>query len=154
MNKSFIFKKAYLFLKSITLFYITYLPSKKPKPLSIYILKGYIIFHLYLFHFYLFHFLLAYTSACTCSLLCSYNINTQHKHNKKSCQSLNQQLPSISLIKQTSHPPNHYLYNKIIKTRRCSTLTWRITTLPSTLRPFTSEFGMGSGGTIALSSSG
>ncbi len=31
-----------------------------------------------------------------------------------------------------------------------TTLTWGIPTLPSALQYFTSEFGMGSGGTIAL----
>ena len=33
---------------------------------------------------------------------------------------------------------------------RCSTLTWGDPTLPSTLTCFTSEFGMGSGGTTSL----
>ena len=39
-------------------------------------------------------------------------------------------------------------------TWRCPTLTWGSPTLPSAHRRFTSEFGMGSGGTTALSPPG
>ena len=41
-----------------------------------------------------------------------------------------------------------------ISTWRCPTLTWGSPTLPSAFRRFTSEFGMGSGGTTALSPPG
>ncbi len=46
-------------------------------------------------------------------------------------------------------PPNGWLLHLII-TWRFPTLTWGDPTLPSALRRFTSEFGMGSGGTTAL----
>ena len=46
-------------------------------------------------------------------------------------------------------PPKGWLLHLII-TWRFPTLTWGDPTLPSALRRFTSEFGMGSGGTTAL----
>ncbi len=42
----------------------------------------------------------------------------------------------------------------LIETWQFPTLTWGSPTLPSALRRFTSEFGMGSGGTTALSPPG
>ncbi len=45
-------------------------------------------------------------------------------------------------------------HNTKSKAWQCPTLTWGDPTLPSALRRFTAEFGMGSGGTAALSPPG
>ena len=50
--------------------------------------------------------------------------------------------------------PSHSARGYTFSTWRCPTLTWGNPTLPSAHRRFTSEFGMGSGGTTALSPPG
>ena len=50
--------------------------------------------------------------------------------------------------------PSHSARGSTFSTWRCPTLTWGSPTLPSAHRRFTSEFGMGSGGTTALSPPG
>ncbi len=50
--------------------------------------------------------------------------------------------------KQKGHPFGWPL--GLIDAWQCPTLAWGDPTLPSALRRFTSEFGMGSGGTTAL----
>ena len=50
--------------------------------------------------------------------------------------------------------PSHLARGSTFTTWRCPTLTWGSPTLPSAHRRFTSEFGMGSGGTTALSPPG
>ena len=58
----------------------------------------------------------------------------------------------VSLIKNKN--PKLFSSGFTFSTWRCPTLTWGSPTLPSAHRRFTSEFGMGSGGTTALSPPG
>ena len=51
-------------------------------------------------------------------------------------------------ITQKGHPFGWPFY--LFDVWQFPTLTWGVPTLPSALRRFTSEFGMGSGGTTAL----
>ena len=56
--------------------------------------------------------------------------------------------PIFLFLPDAKNPPlGGFLF---IGTWQCPTLTWGNPTLPSALIRFTSEFGMGSGGTVSL----